>query len=138
MANGYAGDVSPNEAWEMLQRADTVLIDCRTTAEWNYVGRPDLAEVGKDVVLIEWQQYPSGEVNPNFVAEVMNAGVDKDATVLTLCRSGVRSIAAAQALTAAGFESCFNILEGFEGDKDDRDHRATLGGWKVAGLPWRQ
>ena len=138
MADGYAGDVSPREAWEMLQRDNVYLVDCRTIPEWRYVGRPDLSPIGKDPVLVEWQVFPSGDVNPHFVSEVLDKGVGKDATILTLCRSGVRSIAAAQALTAAGFENCFNILEGFEGDKDDQNHRATLGGWKVAGLPWEQ
>ncbi|TQM62850.1 rhodanese-like domain-containing protein [Humibacillus xanthopallidus] len=134
----YAGDVTPAEAWEALS-ADpaAVLVDVRTVAEWSYVGLPDVRGLGKDVVRIEWQTFPSGAVNADFVAQLEAAGVDRTASVYFLCRSGVRSVAAAEAATAAGWSRSFNVLEGFEGPHDAEHHR-TVSGWKVAGLPWVQ
>ena len=139
MADGYAGDVTPAEAWKILQEdKNAVLVDCRTSAEWNYVGRPDLSDIGKEPGLIEWQRFPGGDVNASFVDDVKKMGVSPDQTILFLCRSGQRSISAAVAMTQAGFAKCYNILEGFEGAKDADGHRGTRGGWKVAGLPWQQ
>ena len=135
----YAGDVTPSDAWERLaSEPSTVLIDVRTDAEYGYVGRPDLTSIGKDVSLVSWCLFPDNEINSNFVAEVTAMGIGADSAVLCLCRSGVRSRHAAAAMTAAGYLNCFNILEGFEGDKDPDGHRGTVGGWKVAGLPWVQ
>jgi len=37
-----------------------------------------------------------------------------------------------------GFTEAYNILEGFEGDKDENGHRGNVSGWKAAGLPWMQ
>lgn len=134
----YAGDVTPAEAWEALSDDPAaVLVDVRTAAEWSYVGLPDLRGLAKDVVRIEWQTYPTGAVNPDFVAELATAGVDRDAPVYFLCRSGVRSVAAAEAASAAGWVQSRNVLEGFEGPHDAEHHRA-VSGWKVAGLPWVQ
>ncbi|GAA2151455.1 rhodanese-related sulfurtransferase [Humibacillus xanthopallidus] len=134
----YAGDVTPAEAWEALSDDPAaVLVDVRTAAEWSYVGLPDLRGLGKDIVRVEWQTYPTGAINPDFVAELEGAGVDRSATVYFLCRSGVRSVAAAEAATAAGWSRSLNVLEGFEGPHDAKHHR-TVAGWKVAGLPWVQ
>ena len=141
MANGdgYAGDVSPKEAWEILEREpQAALVDVRTKPEWGFVGVPDLSELGKQALLIEWQAYPSMQVNPSFAEDVAAAGVPKDAPILFLCRSGARSRSAAQALTALGYSACYNISEGFEGGHDATGHRGTVGGWKVAKLPWKQ
>lgn len=139
MSEGYAGDVSPKEAWDMLTKEDSaVLVDCRTDAEWNFVGIPDLGSLDKDVALIPWQEYPAMGLNPGFVDQVTALGVDRDAPVLFLCRSGQRSRSAAQALTAAGFSRAFNISDGFEGPPDGDRHRGRTAGWKVSGLPWKQ
>lgn len=139
MADGYAGDIPPRKAWEILtQEPDSLLIDVRTDAEWIYVGMPDLSQAGKEPIKIAWQVFPKMEVNPKFVDEVKAAAPNKDAAVLFLCRSGVRSKSAAIAATQAGYKRAYNIAEGFEGDKDANAHRATIGGWKVAGLPWKQ
>ena len=139
MSDGYNGDVTPIETWEMLKNeADSVLIDVRTEAEWNYVGITDLSGIGKTPLHISWQTYPGMAVNPDFVGQVEEACPDKDAALIFICRSGVRSISTAKALTELGYTRCYNVLEGFEGDKDDADHRATAGGWKVAELPWKQ
>ncbi len=135
----YAGDVTPHEAWELLKsEPETVLIDVRTDAEFNYVGRPDISAIGKDVGLVMWVSFPAGERNPNFVDEVKATGVTPDQKILFLCRSGVRSRFTAEVMTQAGYPQCYNVLEGFEGDKDPDGHRGTTGGWKVAGLPWVQ
>ena len=135
----YAGDVTPSEAWEMLKSGpDTVLIDVRTDAEFNYVGRPDLSSLGKYVALVMWVRFPDNIRNPDFVANVKAMGVTPDQKLLFLCRSGVRSRHTAAAMADAGFANCFNVLEGFEGDKDADGHRGVIGGWKVAGLPWIQ
>jgi len=138
-AAGYAGDVSPKEAFEILSTdADAVLVDCRTTPEWQFVGVPDLSPLGKEAVLLSWQVYPAMEVQADFAEQVKTHGVTPDQPVLLLCRSGVRSKAAAIALTQAGFHKAFNVAEGFEGDKDGEQHRGRAGGWKAANLPWVQ
>ena len=129
----YAGDLTPTEAHSMLMdRADAVMVDVRSQAEWVFVGRPDIAD---RVRFVEWTQWPTGSRNPNFVADAAE-GVDLDAPVILLCRSGVRSVAAAHELTAAGYTQVFNVLEGFEGDIDGNGHRST--GWRGADLPWTQ
>ncbi len=135
----YAGDVTVQEAWEMLKsRPDTVLIDVRTNAEWGYVGIPDLSSLSKETKLVSWILFPDMSVNPSFLDGVKAAQPDPSAPVLFLCRSGVRSIAAAIAATKAGFSESYNILGGFEGDMDENRHRGKTGGWKVADLDWVQ
>lgn len=135
----YAGDILPKEAWELLEREpDAVLIDVRTAPEWHYVGAPDLAPLGRQAKFCEWVRFPDGAPNPRFVEQVAELAPDPEAPVLFLCRSGVRSKGAAVALTEAGYARCYNIAEGFEGDKDGTGHRGKAGGWKVAGLPWVQ
>ena len=139
MNEGYSGDLRPAEAWALLEKdPKAVLIDVRTAPEWGFVGVPRLEDLGKETLCISWQAYPTMARNENFAAEVAAKGVGKDQPVLLLCRSGARSKAAAIALTAAGFGPCYNVAEGFEGDRDGALHRASVGGWKVAGLPWAQ
>jgi rhodanese-related sulfurtransferase len=139
MADDYAGDVPPKQAWDILSKdKDAVLVDVRTDAEWLFVGLPDLAALGKEAVRIAWQTYPGMNLNPDFVEAVKAAAPKKDAQILFLCRSGQRSKSAAIALTQVGYSRCYNIAEGFEGDKDANAHRSTVGGWKFAGLPWKQ
>jgi rhodanese-related sulfurtransferase len=129
----YAGALTPREAFQLLELDPTSrLVDVRTRAEWEWVGRPPGAE------LIEWNRWPGGERNPEFEQTLLRRVPDKTAPVLFLCRSGGRSHHAAARATELGYRLAFNILEGFEGDKDDRGHRGTVGGWKVAGLPWVQ
>ena len=139
----YAGDVSAAEAWDALTADPRAqLIDVRTMAEWNFVGLPELSPLGRRVHCIEWQSFPSMAPNPDFarqaVEAVSQAGADRETPVFLLCRSGARSRAAAVALTAEGFTAAFNVAGGFEGDLDDDRHRGRRGGWKAAGLPWRQ
>jgi rhodanese-related sulfurtransferase len=138
---GYAGNLTPEETWEILKtEKDAVLVDVRSAAEWVYVGMVDLSSIGKEDAKIEWKSFSAGGMveNPNFAAEVDAVCTDKDVKVLSLCRSGVRSIATSKKLTEAGFTQAYNVLEGFEGDKDTAEHRATIGGWKFRGLAWKQ
>lgn len=135
----YAGDLDPATAFDLLrQDQDAVLVDVRTRAEWSYVGVPDLTDLGKQTVLVEWVDFPNGSRNPQFVQELTGAGVQPGAPLVFICRSGQRSIGAAEAATEAGLGPAFNVLEGFEGAPDGEGHRGRVGGWKVRGLPWRQ
>ena len=138
-AAGYAGDVDVADAWEGLKSDPAaVLVDVRTKAEWTFVGVPDLSEAGKEVVLVEWQVFPSMEVNPGFVDAVAEGASDPSSPVYFICRSGARSKSAAIALTHAGYATCYNVSGGFEGPHDGVQHRGTIDGWKARGLPWVQ
>lgn len=128
----YAGALTPAEAYEVLQLAPAArLVDVRTKAEWDWVGRvPNAIE-------IEWFSYPGSVPNSQFLAQ-LQAATAPDAPVLFMCRSGARSSNAARVATEAGYSACYNILEGFEGDKDGQGHRSSVNGWRAAGLPWVQ
>jgi rhodanese-related sulfurtransferase len=129
----YAGALLPAEAHALLQQLPaSKLVDVRTQAEWEYVGHIP------DTVLIEWNTYPNGQRNPDFLNELQAQVAEANEPVMFLCRSGARSHHAAQAATQAGYPNSYNILEGFEGDKDANGHRNTVGGWRFAGLPWIQ
>lgn len=145
----YAGDLSPKDAWELLRREPAaVLVDCRSQAEWSFVGTPDLSSAGKRPLLVEWQSFAAGTpesggkprmvANRAFVQDVEKAGVPKDAAVVFLCRSGGRSRSAAIAMTQAGWQRCYNLSGGFEGAHDAAKHRGIAEGWKASGLPWVQ
>ncbi len=128
----YEGALLPGEAYEILQSAPGArLVDVRSRAELDWVGRiPGAAE-------IEWMSYPGMKLNPGFMAQ-LEQEVDKEALVMFICRSGARSHAAATAATQAGYRDSYNVLQGFEGDRDAEGHRNSLEGWRVAGLPWIQ
>jgi rhodanese-related sulfurtransferase len=130
----YAGAVTPREAYELLQLAPQVkLVDVRTNAERDWVGKVSVAPAQHHAV--QWSTWPGGVPNPEFVAQ-LGSVADKDDVLLFLCRSGVRSRHAAALATEHGYANSFDILEGFEGDKDSEGHRKTVGGWCHAGLPW--
>ena len=129
-AQGYAGDVFPELAWHWVQSDEAVLVDVRSDAERAWVGFVPEAKP------LAWKQWPVVDVNPDFDAGIQRIGAEGKKIVL-LCRSGVRSVAAAQRATQLGLEA-YNILEGFEGDPDANAHRGLLGGWRKRGLPWRQ
>ena len=132
-------DVTPAATWEALtQDPAAALIDVRTDAEWNFVGVPDLAEAGKQVVLIPWQVYPSMQVNGAFAEHLRKAVLSPESKLYFICRSGVRSLAAGQAAQAAGFPLAYNVAGGFEGPVDAEGHRGQVAGWKADGLPWLQ
>jgi rhodanese-related sulfurtransferase len=133
----YAGDITPEEAWKLLsENSEAVLVDCRTDAEWRFVGVPDLSSLQRDVVYIEWNR-SDGRHNDGFVDDLKAAGVTGERPVVFLCRSGNRSIGAAEAATAAGIGPSYNVLDGFEGNLDENQHRGSSG-WKAVGLPWKQ
>ncbi len=129
-ATGYAGDISPSMAYAWWQTGDAVLVDVRTDAEREWVGQVPGA------VAVPWKQWPGMVLNANFDA-ALQAAVPQGKKVLLLCRSGVRSIAAAKRATELGLEA-YNILEGFEGDADEHAQRGHRGGWRMRGLPWCQ
>lgn len=134
----YAGDITPEEAWKLLSDTpDAVLVDCRTEAEWRFVGVADTSSLGREVVYIEWNR-TDGSHNDGFVDELKAAGLTPgERPVVFLCRSGNRSIGAAEAATEAGIAPSYNILDGFEGNLDENKHRGGTG-WKAVGLPWVQ
>lgn len=138
-------ELYPQDTWDALEKnPEAVLVDVRTKAEWSFVGCPDLSTLGNTMHCIEWAQYPDMSVNSRFVEEVKDAlGGATPPSLFFICRSGVRSLRAAQAvleeLVDAGQAcDCVNVAEGFEGDLDATKHRGGLNGWKARGLPWRQ
>jgi rhodanese-related sulfurtransferase len=132
-------NVPPGRVWEALRNDPKAqLVDVRTDAEWNFVGLPDLASAGKQVVLIPWQVYPSMQQNAAFADQLKEAGFTPDQHIYFICRSGQRSFAAAQAAQNAGYPNAYNVADGFEGTVDGAGHRGVLAGWKAKGLPWRQ
>ncbi|HSG75148.1 MAG TPA: rhodanese-like domain-containing protein [Burkholderiales bacterium] len=126
----YAGALTPAEAFALM-RSGAKLVDVRTKPELQYVGYVPGS------VLVEWQTYPGNALNPEFLGQLSGTATPAD-TLLFLCRSGVRSHYAAAAAAQAGYADSYNVLEGFEGDKDPEQHRNTVGGWRKAGLPWVQ
>jgi rhodanese-related sulfurtransferase len=142
--DAYAGDLAPQQAWDLLaQDSAATLVDVRSQPEWSFVGLPDLSSLSKRPLLVAWQSYnpaarPPMVPNAEFAAAVEAADIDKAAPVIFLCRSGVRSKAAAIAMTKRGFRRCYNLAGGFEGPHDDARHRGRVSGWKAAGLPWSQ
>lgn len=129
-AQGYAGDLPAALAWQWVQQGQAVLVDVRTDAEREWVGRVPGAQA------VAWKQWPGMAANADFDAQ-LRAAVPEGMKVVLLCRSGVRSVAAAQRAATLGLEA-YNILEGFEGDADANGQRGLMGGWRRAGLPWRQ
>ncbi len=128
----YKGALLPIEAYRVLQEsAQAQLVDVRSRAELDWVGRiPGATE-------IELRSYPGMQPNPGFLDQVAGQ-VDKKLPVLFICRRGSRSNQAARMASQTGFTGCYNILEGFEGDRDENGQRGKISGWKAAGLPWVQ
>ncbi len=140
---GYAGDVSCQECFEVLcNEPNSILVDVRTIAEWAFVGVPDLSEIEKDTLKISWRQYPTMQINENFVVDLELMGgecISKESTkIFFICRSGARSKEAAISATSAGFKHCFNVEEGFEGSVNEHGKRGIFAGWKAENLPWIQ
>lgn len=144
MAGVSVGETSPESAWKSLEsNADSALVDVRSRAEWSFVGTPDLSPIGKQVILVEWRHFPGMGLNHAFVDELLSELGEVPRRIYFLCRSGARSMEAAQAVAArlegSGADcDCINVAEGFEGTLDGEGHRGTVGGWKARGLAWRQ
>ena len=127
-------ECSPEAAWEAVQADDKAhIIDVRTVPEWAHVGAPELGDKSYKLHFVSWQLAPDMRINPDFLTELAAEDIPDDAKLYFLCRSGVRSLAAAKAAAAAGYEVAVNIAAGFEGiaGPDGRRH----GGWLGAGLP---
>lgn len=141
--SGAVDEVDVQSAWERLSSdPKALLVDVRTKAEWAFVGIPDLAPVGKRPLLMEWQTFPDQCVDRRFAerleGELAELDADRDTHMFFICRSGSRSLAAAQAMAAMGFRACHNVAGGFEGSLDPDRHRSNVEGWKASGLPWIQ
>ena len=124
------GLLTPRETWALYEAGGIELIDTRTLAERDLIGYVPGS------VHIEWYDYPAKARNAHFLDQ-LRARVEPDRPVAFLCRSGVRSQHAAVLATANGYRAAYNILEGFEGDKNPQGQR-RVNGWQTAGLPWRQ
>jgi rhodanese-related sulfurtransferase len=140
-AGEYAGDVTPQEAWEILASdPESVLVDVRTSIEWQLIGRPDLSSLNKEPVYLQWVTMEG--MNPNFIDELKVALAQRDVApntpVFFICQSGGRSKMSAMQCTAQGYKRCYNIAAGFEGELDEHRHRNSISGWKVEKLPWTQ
>ena len=127
---GYAGNVTVQQAFDQWKAGVAELVDIRSDAEREWVGFVPGA------VLLSYKQWPGMALNPDFDAGLQSAA-SNGKKLLLLCRSGIRSIAAAKRAAALDIEA-YNILEGFEGDADMNGQRGKLGGWRVHGLPWQQ
>jgi rhodanese-related sulfurtransferase len=131
-------DVSPAQAWEaLLADPNARLVDVRTEAEWQHIGLPDLSPAGKEAILIQWQVAPAMRINPTFIKDLMAAGLSPEHHIYFICRSGVRSLAAAEAAREAGLPNAYNVADGFEGPPDHQGQRGTVAGWQASELPWR-
>ena len=133
--------ISPKEAHTMINGDElSYLIDIRSSMEFLFIGHPTGA------IHIAWMDEPDWEINPHFVADVRKlllGGVicserEHCAKIILICRSGNRSEVAGKALLKAGLKQIYHVVSGFEGDKDDNQHRSTVNGWRFDGLPWEQ
>ncbi|WP_341759944.1 rhodanese-like domain-containing protein [Candidatus Endowatersipora endosymbiont of Watersipora subatra] len=137
-------EVTPSFCFkELMSHDQAILVDVRTRAEWSFVGIPDIQTTQKKLILQQWQTYPDMSVNHQFaetlLAELKNIGLKKhDPHLFFLCRSGVRSLAAARLMKTKGYLNTFNVKDGFEGPLDENGQRGQVKGWKAEGLPWRQ
>lgn len=141
--HGGIDNIDVKEVWERLKSdPGSQMVDVRTQAEWAFVGMPDLSSLGKQLLCVEWQQFPGAQPNQSFTSQVetglseLSAGQDTE--LFFICRSGQRSLLSAEALAAAGYRACHNVAGGFEGPLDTDGHRGRVAGWKAAGLPWLQ
>jgi rhodanese-related sulfurtransferase len=137
-------EVLPHEAWEALKDRKSVLVDVRTKAEWSFVGIPDVSGLDQELIQVEWLAFPEMSVNPEFTGELFSRFGDRfPDKIFFICRSGVRSLDAAEYVTDVLREIgrktlCINVAEGFEGDLDGEKHRGSLNGWRNSKLAWRQ
>ncbi|MCE3232935.1 MAG: rhodanese-like protein [Rickettsiaceae bacterium] len=140
IAKGCAGEVSPDAAWEVLSSdLSAILVDVRTAPEWALVGTPNLTSISKQAIFVPWREFPTMEINKNFVDEVVAENkLGEEDPIFFLCKTGGRSLDAAIELTKHGYKHCYNILGGFEGDIDANGHRGNKNGWKKSNLPWEQ
>lgn len=137
--------VTAEEAFlKLSSQKNTVLIDVRTDAEFSFVGIADLHQIEADLILLPWNTFPTMAPNPDFGTKLEKTLLEKfgenrhEAQLIFICRSGARSQQAATYMIQLGYDNCFNLTSGFEGDLDSSSHRGNLSGWKASNLPWRQ
>lgn len=137
--------ITAHEAFKKLSdEKNATLIDVRTDAEFNFVGTADLRKIGADLILLPWKTFPTMTLNPHFTTNLEKTLLEKfgekrhEAQLIFICLSGGRSQEAATHMTQLGYENCFNLTGGFEGEADTAGHRGNISGWKASNLPWRQ
>lgn len=132
-------EIFSDEAFEILKtKKASYLVDVRTSPEWLFSGVSDLSDIGKQVITISWRNYPRMEVNENFLKEIEKRIPDKDSNIFFICKTGGRSLDAAIFCSENGYENCFNVTNGFEGDANENSQRGKINGWKALSLPWVQ
>ena len=137
--NEYICGITSQECFSKLSKVyNSYLVDVRTTPEWKFIGVPDLSSINKNVIFISWHVYPKMKINSSFENRIDESNIKKNDKIFLICRSGKRSYDAAKFLSSVGYSYCFNVTDGFEGDKDDLNHRSTINGWKYNNLPWKQ
>jgi len=135
----YAGEVSSTDAFNYVRDNYSVIVDVRTAPEWQFIGVPDLSNTSSQLLNLSWKLYPSFTYNPKFISDLTaENSISQDTPLFFICRSGGRSLDAAIAVSAVGYNYCFNITGGFEGAIDANGHRGTVHGWKYDNLPWIQ
>ena len=137
--------ITANDAFFKLpHEKNAALIDVRTDAEFTFVGTADLSEIGANLILLPWKNFPAMNLNPDFTANLEKNLIEKfgetrhETQLIFMCLSGGRSQQAAIHMTQLGYENCFNLIGGFEGEADFAGHRGNISGWKASNLPWRQ
>lgn len=138
--------LEPKEALKLLESEEnSVLVDVRTVEEYNLIGLVNSFSFEDRAILVPWKTLPGMQENPEFSEQLEDNLLKffgKDAKenihVIFICRSGGRSNAAAHHATNLGFKNCYNLVGGFEGDLDAKEHRGNINGWKANNLPWRQ
>ena len=123
---------------KLSEISNSYLIDVRTKPEWEFIGVPDLSSLNKKTIFISWQVYPEMKINSFFKNQVIESNIKQDDKIFLICRSGARSLNAAKFLISYGYNYCFNVSDGFEGDKNNYSQRSTINGWTYNDLPWKQ
>ena len=123
---------------KLSEISNSYLIDVRTKPEWEFIGVPDLSSLNKKTIFISWQVYPEMKINSSFKNQVIESNIKQDDKIFLICRSGARSLNAAKFLISCGYNYCFNVSDGFEGDKNNRSQRSTINGWVYHNLFWKQ
>ena len=139
MENYEINEINSYDCFEILKKnKQSHLVDVRTKEEWEYVGIPDLTSINKKTIFISWHLYPDMRINCDFRTDILHSNIKQDDTIILICRSGQRSLEAAQYLNKLGYKNSYNVIDGFEGNKDLSNHRSKLNGWKYSKLPWKQ
>ena len=132
-------NISSFECFNKLSKIyNSYLIDVRTKPEWEFIGIPDLSSLNKKTIFISWHMYPKMKINSFFKNQIIESNIKKNDELFLICRSGGRSLHAAKYLISCGYNHCYNVSDGFEGDKNNQNHRSAINGWKYNNLPWKQ